>query len=140
MASNSGVQRGGQYCVAGLPNGLSCSNSSRVPRISMHRFPKKLEVRKKWTKFVRRHRVNFDPESYKAGPFLCSANFESMCYTKGLSTSLEDYNDTNSKQFLSREAVLSIYNPQPTGGSDGTSTEPTMTKRAKRLVSCFLKV
>ncbi len=124
--------------MAGFPNGMSCSNSSRVPGISMHRFPKNLEVRKKWTKFVRRHRVNFDPESYKAGPFLCSAHFENTCYTKGLSANLEDFDNTNSKRFLSREAVPSIYKSQPTGGSDEMPTEPTMTKRAKRSASFFL--
>ena len=33
--------RGGQYYVAGWPNGKSCTNSQHTEEVSFHRFPMK---------------------------------------------------------------------------------------------------
>ena len=46
------VRRSGKSCVAGTPNGISCTNTSCTTGISMHRFPKNDIVRRKWVKFV----------------------------------------------------------------------------------------
>ena len=60
MASTAKKPRGGQYCVAGWPNGKSWTNSQHTERVSMHRFLLKDKERlNKWTAFVRRHRPKF---------------------------------------------------------------------------------
>ena len=53
MASSNIVKRkrGGDYCVAGGPNKVSCKNSSYSEGISMHCFPKDEIVREKMDKF-----------------------------------------------------------------------------------------
>ncbi len=51
------TRRGGKYCVAGLPNNVSCTNTSYTVGISMHRFPKNPETRQKWVKVVRKRRL-----------------------------------------------------------------------------------
>jgi hypothetical protein len=58
------VKRGGRYCVRGGPGGVICKNSTHTPGIIMHNFPSdktRSDERRLWTKFVRRHRVNFSP-------------------------------------------------------------------------------
>ena len=70
MAANT-RKRGGNNCVAGGPNKVSCKNSSYTSGISMHYFLKDQAVRKKWTNFVRRHRKDFVPSQKSC---LCSAH------------------------------------------------------------------
>ena len=43
----------GESCLAGLPNGKSCTNTQHTEGISVHRFPTKNEaVRRKWIEFA----------------------------------------------------------------------------------------
>ena len=88
--SYGALRRGGKYCVAGTPNGISCTNTSYTTGISMHRFPKNDIVRRKWVKFVRRHRDNFTPTSTSA---LCSAHFEASSYSRRTDISLNQEQD-----------------------------------------------
>ena len=44
-------RRGGDYCVAGTPNGQSCQNTKRKV-FKLDKFPKDPIVRAKWVKFV----------------------------------------------------------------------------------------
>ena len=39
------------YCVAGGPNKVNCSNRTGSPGISMHYFPKDESLQQKWTQF-----------------------------------------------------------------------------------------
>ena len=81
------VKKGGRYCVAGVRNGETCTNTFYTPGISMHVFPSDPTVRAKWVKFVQRHRVDFgEPVSKFAS--LCSAHFEESCFTNSLGASL----------------------------------------------------
>ena len=63
----------GKYCVAGGPGNVSCTNNSRTEGISMHMFPRDDVIRKKWVRFVRRHRANWQPSKTSV---LCSVHFE----------------------------------------------------------------
>ena len=113
--STKTYRRGGQYCVAGLPNGKPCTSSSGTVGISMHRFPKNPEVRSKWTAFVRQYRVNFDPETYSKGPV----------------SNLGDFDAEHTKRFLLREAVPTLHNP-PQEETSYSSRE----KRRVRSLHC----
>ena len=99
--------RGGLRCVAGTFENKSCENDSRKVGIHMHRFPANPDVRRQWTRFVRKHRPGFDPSKY-ANPQLCSAHFEESCYTKHLATKLDYFDAANTKHFLRRDAVPTI--------------------------------
>eukprot|EP00795_Rhopilema_esculentum_P014929 gene14929-6073_t len=101
--------RGGKYCCAGLPNKESCKNSTQIPGVSLHRFPKNPAIRKQWTNFVRRYRLDFDPSAYTAGPFLFSSHFTSASYTRGAAMNLPGFDTENTKRFLNRYAVPTIY-------------------------------
>ncbi len=128
-AGTSGASnRGGQYCVAGLPNGISCTNCSRTPGVSMHRFPKKPAVRRLWTQFVRRHRANFDPAIYSTGPYLCSRHFDTASYSRPLALELVDFDTNNTKRFLVRDAVPSIV------GVPHEPEDKQISERDKRMV------
>ena len=95
MASlNIKVSRhGGKYCVAGGPNGISCSNNQFTQNVSMHKFPRVPisdsdkefnTTRRKWINFVRRHRLNFKPSSTSV---LCSTHFENSCFQHNIEIS-----------------------------------------------------
>ena len=73
------TRRGGKYCVAGLTNNVSCTNTSYSEGISMHRFPKNPETRQKWKKFVRKRQLDFTPTDTSS---LCSMHFLPTCYTR----------------------------------------------------------
>ena len=120
--------RGGKYCVAGLPNGISCTNCSRTPGVSMHRFPKKPALRRLWTQFVRRHRANFDPSTYSTGPYLCSRHFDAASYSRSLALELADFDTNNTKRFLVRDAVPSIV------GVPNEAEEKQISDRDRRMV------
>ena len=68
---------GGDYCVAGGHNKVSCKSNSYTDGISMHYFPKNEAVRRKWMRFVQRHRKDFVPLKKSC---LCSAHFDKSCY------------------------------------------------------------
>ena len=83
-------RRGGRYCVAGGPNGVTCNNSQFTEGISMHAFPsgenqERECVRRQWTLFVKRHRPDFQPSS---SSHLCSAHFEQSAFTTNLDISV----------------------------------------------------
>ena len=65
------------YCAAGGPNKVNCSNKTRTPGISMHYFPKEESLWQKWTRFVRINRRDFVP---KKSSCLCSAHFDDSCF------------------------------------------------------------
>ena len=73
------VKRGGKYCVAGSSGDISCQNTSYTHGVSMHKFPKYEETRRKWTNFVRKHRPKFSPSS---ASHLCSVHFKPTCFTR----------------------------------------------------------
>lgn len=75
------IRKGGKYCVAGLPNGVSCKNraTNQNQKISFHKFPKEVKTRNTWTKFVRRHRPGFAPSSSSV---LCSDHFKPEFFTR----------------------------------------------------------
>ncbi len=83
------VKRGGQYCVAGYANGVSCQNGQHTKGISIHEFPKKMKDRKRhkaWVIFVQRHRPGCRQILYS---ILCSNNFEESCFTKKRAIALQ---------------------------------------------------
>ena len=90
MASSSSSApqpRGGKYCVAGGPNQATCTNSRHTDGISIHTLPdeeKAPERRKKWVRFVRKHRPHFTPSRSSV---LCSAHFEESSFTMNVSVS-----------------------------------------------------
>ena len=66
--------------MAGLPNGISCTNGQHTEGKSVHMFPLKEKDRKRhlaWVRFVRRHRPKWSStNSY----FLCSDHFDDSCF------------------------------------------------------------
>ena len=69
----------GKFCVAGGPGNISCNNTSLTEGISMHTFPSNDIVKRKWTKFVRKHRPEFKPSQTSV---LCSVHFDKDCFTR----------------------------------------------------------
>lgn len=121
-------KRGGRYCVAGGPKNISCTNTSYTDGISMHVFPKNDDARRKWTRFVQRHRPNFSPSSTSA---LCSVHFEVSCFERNISLDLGDQAPSNTlKKFLKRGSIPTI--------DCAVSSEPRETSsREKRKVRDF---
>jgi hypothetical protein len=64
-----------QRCVV-----QGCSNTSNLQQgISIHKSPKDKRTLSKWCKFVKTHRLNFDP----CGRFvICSEHFENSCFRR----------------------------------------------------------
>ncbi|PFX33166.1 hypothetical protein AWC38_SpisGene1984 [Stylophora pistillata] len=82
------VQKGGHYCVAGVPNNRSCTNTSYTLGISMHQFSVIPTVKAQSLKFVQQHRVDFgEPVAKNAS--LSSAHFEQSSYEATLAFSLD---------------------------------------------------
>ena len=122
-----------RYCVADIPNRVSCKNRTFTGRIRMHQFPIDPVVRAKWVKFVQKHRPDFrDPKSKYAS--LCSAHFEESCYVKSLAV-LAEMEDKGVKlnAVLRKDAVPtrdSVNPPAPEEFSERT-------KRQVRFHPCF---
>lgn len=98
----------GKYCVAGAPGKVSCKNNSTCVGISMHLFPKANEkLRNIWIKFVQKHRgTEWQPSAYSA---LCSAHFETSCFTQRLDLGLEvDKSQARTKRWLNKDAYPTI--------------------------------
>ena len=120
MASTEDLRR--QYCVAGWPNGKSCTNSQHTDGVSMHRFPMKDKERlNKWTAFVRRHRPKFIPQKYSV---LCSTHFADSAYT----VNAEIAKSLRMKRQLCPDAVPTI------DSIENTSTRGDLSIRDRRMV------
>ena len=77
MADKRANKGAKNYCAAGSPNKVNCSNKTGTPGISMQYFPKEESLRQKWTRFVRINRRDFVP---KKSSCLCSAHFDDSCF------------------------------------------------------------
>ena len=77
MADKRAKKGAKNYCAAGGPNKVNCSNKTGTPGICMHYFPKEESLRQKWTRFVRINRKDFVP---KKSSCLCSAHFDDSCF------------------------------------------------------------
>ena len=97
------VKRGGKYCIAGAPKGISCQNTSYTNGISMHKFPSQEETRRRWVKFVRRHRPNFTPTLTL---HLCFVHFKPTCFTRRQDIHLDG---VSFKKTLRTDAVPTEY-------------------------------
>ena len=99
----------GKFCVAGGPGNVSCTNNSSVTDISMHMFPSHEVTRRKWTKFVQRHRPSFRPTKSSV---LCSVHFTQDCYARRIdllgSESQADLSNIASTRRLNKGAVPTI--------------------------------
>jgi hypothetical protein len=62
-------------------------------------------LRNLWTKFVQKHRPDWQPSTYSA---LCSAHFESHCFTQRLDIGLEIVNNAKTKRWLNKEAYPTV--------------------------------
>ena len=72
----------GRYCVTGYPNKRSCKNTSYTPGIRMYKLPDDPQLRTQWTKFVQRHRPDFQTPPPGKNVALYSAHFKEECFTK----------------------------------------------------------
>ena len=61
------------FCVAGGPNNKLCANNGDTPGVNMHRFPTEPSIRQQWVRFVKMHRVDFNPSNYSSRIYLCFA-------------------------------------------------------------------
>ncbi|XP_046858372.1 uncharacterized protein LOC124451811 [Xenia sp. Carnegie-2017] len=119
-------RRGGQYCVAGWPNGKSCTNSQHTEGVSVHRFPMNDKERlSKWTKFVRRHRPKFVPQQYSV---LCSMHFADSAFTVNATVA----KSLNMRRQLRSDAVPTIDSVK------GISIQDDKSNRDRRVVSTKL--
>ena len=106
-APQQALKRGGRFCVCSGPGGVSCKNTTHKPGIIMHKFPlekTRVEERRLWTKFVRRHRPNFSPTPYSV---VCSAHFEASCYPQCYSIDIPE-NLRPKARYLKPEALPTI--------------------------------
>ena len=132
MASSSSSApqpRGGKYCVAGGPNQATCTNSRHTDGISIHTLPdeeKAPERRKKWVRFVRKHRPHFTPSRSQV---LCSAHFEQSSFTMNVSVSIS----LGMKRKLTETAVLTV----DVAGIVVPSTEELIWERKRRQVRAY---
>ena len=125
MESKAKYRKGGRYCVAGGPNNQSCKNSSYTEGITMHQFPIDQIIRRKWVKFVQRHRKDF-AEPINKYAVLCSAHFEESCYTRRMN--LEGAENLKLNRLLIRGSI-------PSRDAVVPASPAKLTKRAKRQVS-----
>jgi len=110
--------------VAGAPNNRSCMNTTFTPGIRMHQFPADPIIRRKWVKFVQRHRVDFsEPVSKYAS--LCSAHFEEACYERRYSSLLGE--DNGMKSVLKKGSI-------PTKAPVVSTLSDVTTERQRRKV------
>ena len=118
---------GGDYCVAGSPNGQSCQNTKRKG-FKLHKFPKNPIGRTKWVKFVQKHRPDFKDLTSKYTS-LCSAHFEDDCYehNKLVVDAVGQSSGLEIKSYIKRDAA-------PTRDTIFAAS-PVLSKRAKRQVS-----
>ena len=77
MADKRAKKGAKNYCTAGGPNKVNCSNKTETPGISMHYFPKEESFWQKWTRFVW---INRDDLVLKESSCLCSAHSDNSCF------------------------------------------------------------
>ena len=130
--SKSCKRRGGQYCVAGRPNGISCTNGQYTEGKSIHEFPHKEKDKNRhqaWVRFVRKHRPNWSSTNSSV---LCSDHFNDSCFTKNREIALR----LGMKRKLKPDAVPTI-DFSFTEAAD--NIDQSLTDRAKRRVRlCYL--
>ena len=74
----------------------------------MHTFPKNKARRDQWTRFVRRHRSNWQPSTTSV---LCSAHFQPSCFEQRPDLNLvetEKFSSFRSRRWLTKDAVPTI--------------------------------
>ena len=117
----------GRRCVA-----AGCSNT-HSDSISMHKFPKDPELRKKWEKQVQRTRERW---SATENSFLCSEHFEADCFE--VDSMLAEQMGLKKRRRLKPDAVPTIFvrhvTPQQTTGGpeSSSSSEAPLTTARKR--------
>ena len=121
-------KRDGRYCCAGGPNLTSCQNNTHTDGISMHQFPKDPTIRRKWVKFVQRHRADFDESRVTNYTSNYTAHFEEDCFARKISLDLGEA--SNMYRFLTRGSVPTRDSVIPQ-----SSEVLTITERRKRQVS-----
>ena len=102
--SKSCKPRGRQYCIAGLPNGLSCQNGQYTEGKSIHEFPNKAKEKSRhqsWFSFVRKHRPNWTGTN---SSILWSAHFEESCFARYRANAIE----LGTKTRLKADAIPTI--------------------------------
>ena len=68
--------------MAGLPNGISCTNGQHTEGKSVDTFPLKEKDRERhqaWVRFVQRQRRKWSSSN---SSFLCTDHFDESCFTK----------------------------------------------------------
>ena len=123
------VRKGRRYCVAGSPNGESCTNTQYTPGISTHLFPLEPSVRAQWVKFVRRHRVDFGEPVGKFAS-VCSSHIEQSCFANSLAYSLPGMEGIKIKRNLIPGSIPTRDTVLPEGPQ-------VLGERQKRQVSHF---
>ena len=124
---------GGQYCVAGLPNGVSCQNGQYTEGKSIHEFPNKAKEKSRhqsWLSFVRKHRPNWNSTN---SSILCSDHFEKSCFARNHANAMELRMKIRLKADVIPTIDLSSVEIEEAG-------EKPLTQRAQRQVShpCLL--
>ena len=121
--------------MAGLPNGISCTNGQHTEGKSVHTFPLKEKDRNRhqaWVRFVRRHRPKWSSSN---SSFLCSDHFDESCFAKNQEIAAK----LGMKRKLRPDAVPTI--DLSLADTADTIDQP-LTDRAKRQVrficACFL--
>ena len=131
--SKSCERLGGQYCVAGLPNGVGCQNGQYTEGKSIHEFPNKAKEKSRhqsWLSFVRKHRPNWTSSN---SSILCSDHFEESCFARNRANAME----LGMKIRLKADAIPTIDLSSVEIEEAG---EKPLTQRAQRQVShpCLL--
>ena len=124
---------GGQYCVAGLPNGVSCQNGQYTEGKSIHELPNEAKEKsghQSWLNFVRKHRPNWNSIN---SSILCSDHFEESCFARNRANAME----LGMKMRLKADAIPTIDLSSVEIEEAG---EKPLTQRAQRQVShpCLL--
>ena len=129
MAEKRAKKGAKNYCVAGGPNKVNCSNKTGMPGISVHYFPNEESLRQKWTQFVRINRRDFVP---KKSSCLCSAHFEDSCFEhKPLSLM-----DTTGKAIELKKRL--IKGSVPTRTDVVPYTSPLTDRKRRRVSEVYL--
>jgi len=129
MASVRKRRVSGKFCVAGGPGMVSCCNTSLTPGISMHVFPSDEGIRKKWSRFIQKHRPAFKPSKTSV---ICSIHFRQDCFSRRLDLLGEDGKNAAEISMCRRLIKGSI--PTIDTAVEKPCT-PDLTTRAKRRVS-----
>ena len=131
MADKKAKKGAKNYCAAGGPNKVNCSNKTGTPGISMHYFAKEESLRQKWTRFVLINRKDFVP---KKSSCLCSAHFEDSCFEQK-PVSLKDA--TGEAIELKKRLIKGSV---PTRTAVVPYTSPLTDRKRRRVSNAYLHV